>query len=44
MTHANFALVSVNITPHMKEVPGTDYRTLMFLPLSHVLARSVQQM
>ncbi|GAA5227746.1 AMP-dependent synthetase/ligase [Paeniglutamicibacter antarcticus] len=43
MTHANFSLIAVNIAPHMAPVLGTEERTLMFLPLAHVLARAVQQ-
>ncbi|MBV1779179.1 AMP-dependent synthetase/ligase [Paeniglutamicibacter sp. ABSL32-1] len=43
MTHANFSLIAVNLTPHMAPVLGTGERTLMFLPLAHVLARAVQQ-
>jgi long-chain acyl-CoA synthetase len=43
ITHANFALVAENATVFLPEalaVPGA--RTLMFLPLAHVLARAVQ--
>ena len=43
MTHANFSLIAVNLAPHMAPVLGTGERTLMFLPLAHVLARAVQQ-
>ena len=43
ITHGNFALVAKNIVPFLPEIllqPRT--RTLMFLPLAHVLARAVQ--
>jgi long-chain acyl-CoA synthetase len=43
ITHANFALVARNAPVFLPEVlaaPGS--RTLMFLPLAHVLARAVQ--
>lgn len=43
ISHANFALVAENIVPALGAftlVPGA--RTLMFLPLAHVLARAVQ--
>ncbi|MBG6083968.1 AMP-dependent synthetase/ligase [Zhihengliuella flava] len=43
MTHGNFAGVAVNLVPHMREVVHEGSRTLMFLPLAHVLARAVQQ-
>ncbi|WP_404289600.1 AMP-dependent synthetase/ligase [Glutamicibacter arilaitensis] len=43
ITHANFALVAYNLAEHMREVLGERRRTLMFLPLAHVLARAVQQ-
>lgn len=43
MTHANFSLIAVNLAQHMSPVLGTGERTLMFLPLAHVLARAVQQ-
>ncbi|MFJ2618804.1 AMP-dependent synthetase/ligase [Glutamicibacter sp. NPDC087344] len=43
MTHANFALVAHNLAAHMSDVLGDRRRTLMFLPLAHVLARAVQQ-
>ncbi|WP_313814881.1 long-chain fatty acid--CoA ligase [Glutamicibacter sp.] len=43
MTHANFALVAHNLAGHMLEILGQRRRTLMFLPLAHVLARAVQQ-
>ncbi|GHD09711.1 AMP-dependent synthetase/ligase [Zhihengliuella salsuginis] len=43
MTHGNFAGVAVNLVPHMREVVHGRSRTLMFLPLAHVLARAVQQ-
>ncbi|MGP9606895.1 AMP-dependent synthetase/ligase [Glutamicibacter sp. 287] len=43
ITHANFALVAYNLAEHMAEVLGERRRTLMFLPLAHVLARAVQQ-
>ncbi|HET8878905.1 MAG TPA: AMP-dependent synthetase/ligase [Arthrobacter sp.] len=43
ITHGNFALVAKNIVLFLPEIlhqPST--RTLMFLPLAHVLARAVQ--
>ena len=43
ITHGNFALFAVNVIellPEMLKRPGA--RTLMFLPLAHVLARAVQ--
>ncbi len=43
ITHGNFALVAKNIVLFLPEIlmqPRT--RTLMFLPLAHVLARAVQ--
>ncbi|MGR6901865.1 Long-chain-fatty-acid--CoA ligase FadD15 [Glutamicibacter creatinolyticus] len=43
MTHANFSLVAYNLVDYMRTVLGEDQRTLMFLPLAHVLARAVQQ-
>lgn len=43
MTHANFALVAHNLAAHMEDILGDRRRTLMFLPLAHVLARAVQQ-
>ena len=43
MTHANFALVAHNLAAHMLDILGDRRRTLMFLPLAHVLARAVQQ-
>lgn len=43
MTHANFALVAHNLAAHMLDILGDKRRTLMFLPLAHVLARAVQQ-
>ena len=43
MTHANFCLVAHNLAAHMRTVLGQRRRTLMFLPLAHVLARAVQQ-
>ncbi|APF40497.1 AMP-dependent synthetase/ligase [Neomicrococcus aestuarii] len=42
MTHANFCLIAVNLKITMSEVVPPDSRTLMFLPLAHVLARAVQ--
>lgn len=43
ITHGNFVLVAKNTVPFLPEVlaSGTS-RTLMFLPLAHVLARAVQ--
>lgn len=43
ITHANFCLVAHNLAAHMTTVLGNEQRTLMFLPLAHVLARAVQQ-
>lgn len=43
MTHANFVLVAHNLAAYMSELLGHRRRTLMFLPLAHVLARAVQQ-
>lgn len=43
ITHGNFVLVARNVIPFLPELlmqPGA--RTLMFLPLAHVLARAVQ--
>ncbi|MER2135098.1 MAG: AMP-dependent synthetase/ligase [Arthrobacter sp.] len=43
ISHGNFALFAVNVIellPEMLKRPGA--RTLMFLPLAHVLARAVQ--
>ena len=43
ITHGNFAVFGVNVIellPEMLKEPGA--RTLMFLPLAHVLARAVQ--
>jgi long-chain acyl-CoA synthetase len=43
ITHGNFALVARNIVAFLPELLLQDQaRTLMFLPLAHVLARSVQ--
>lgn len=42
ITHANLALLAVNLQAHLPEVVGPGSRTLMFLPLAHVLARAVQ--
>lgn len=42
ITHANLALLAVNLQAHLPEVVGPGARTLMFLPLAHVLARAVQ--
>ncbi|GAA4759869.1 AMP-dependent synthetase/ligase [Citricoccus nitrophenolicus] len=43
ITHANFAVGAVNILPFAKDiVGGGEQRTLMFLPLAHVLAHAVQ--
>ena len=42
MTHANFCLVAANLALHLPQVVGPSTRTLMFLPLAHVLARAVQ--
>ncbi|WP_159614351.1 long-chain fatty acid--CoA ligase [Glutamicibacter sp. JC586] len=43
MSHSNFAMVAHNLAGSMQDVLGTERRTLMFLPLAHVLARAVQQ-
>jgi long-chain acyl-CoA synthetase len=43
ITHANFAVGAVNILPFARDiVGGGEQRTLMFLPLAHVLAHAVQ--
>ncbi|AMM32131.1 long-chain fatty acid--CoA ligase [Sinomonas atrocyanea] len=42
ITHRNLALLAVNLQAHLPEVVGPGARTLMFLPLAHVLARAVQ--
>jgi long-chain acyl-CoA synthetase len=43
ITHGNFALVARNIVAFLPELLLKDQaRTLMFLPLAHVLARAVQ--
>ncbi|MEW1805254.1 AMP-dependent synthetase/ligase [Pseudarthrobacter sp. NPDC080039] len=43
ITHGNFALVAKNIVAFLPEILLKDQaRTLMFLPLAHVLARAVQ--
>ena len=43
ITHANFALVAKNIVLFLPEIlMQPRSRTLMFLPLAHVLARAVQ--
>ncbi|NUP58384.1 MAG: AMP-binding protein, partial [Pseudarthrobacter sp.] len=43
ITHGNFALVAKNIVAFLPEILQQDQaRTLMFLPLAHVLARAVQ--
>lgn len=43
ITHGNFALVARNIVAFLPELLVQDQaRTLMFLPLAHVLARAVQ--
>lgn len=43
ITHGNFALVAVNVVAFLPEVLKQPHaRTLMFLPLAHVLARAVQ--
>lgn len=43
ITHGNFAETTVNILPFAHEIVGMDgSRTLMFLPLAHVLAHAVQ--
>ena len=43
ITHGNFVLVARNIMPFLPELlMQQGARTLMFLPLAHVLARAVQ--
>ena len=46
ITHGNLALGTVNILPYAHEIVGygvdATTRTLMFLPLAHVLAHAVQ--
>ena len=46
ITHGNFAGASINVLSFAREVvqwtPTTTARTLMFLPLAHVLAHAVQ--
>ncbi|WP_394941472.1 AMP-dependent synthetase/ligase [Psychromicrobium sp. YIM B11713] len=43
ITHGNFALIAKNTPPFLPEVLESGAsRTLMFLPLAHVLARAVQ--
>jgi long-chain acyl-CoA synthetase len=43
ITHGNFAVVATNIVAFLPEILMQDgARTLMFLPLAHVLARAVQ--
>ncbi|MFD5277233.1 AMP-dependent synthetase/ligase [Pseudarthrobacter sp. NPDC058362] len=43
ITHGNFALVAKNIVAFLPEILQEEQaRTLMFLPLAHVLARAVQ--
>ena len=43
ITHGNFALVATNIVEFLPELLRQEgARTLMFLPLAHVLARAVQ--
>ncbi len=43
ITHGNFALGAVNLLPFAEGiVGGAERRTLMFLPLAHVLAHAVQ--
>jgi long-chain acyl-CoA synthetase len=43
ITHGNFALGAVNLLPFAEQiVGGGEQRTLMFLPLAHVLAHAVQ--
>ncbi len=43
ITHGNFALVAVNVVAFLPKILRQPHaRTLMFLPLAHVLARAVQ--
>ncbi|GGC92801.1 long-chain-fatty-acid--CoA ligase [Tersicoccus solisilvae] len=44
ITHGNFTVLARNTIPVLQEVIGENGRTLMFLPLAHVLARAVQVM
>ncbi|OMH31398.1 long-chain fatty acid--CoA ligase [Tersicoccus sp. Bi-70] len=44
ITHANISVLARNTVPVLREVIGENGRTLMFLPLAHVLARAVQVM
>lgn len=44
ITHGNFTVLARNTIPVLPEVIGENARTLMFLPLAHVLARAVQVM
>ncbi len=43
VTHGNLVLLTDNLIPHLPDPLGApDPRTLMFLPLAHVLAHAVQ--
>lgn len=43
ITHGNFALVAVNVVAFLPEIlKAQNARTLMYLPLAHVLARAAQ--
>ncbi|MEH0110306.1 AMP-dependent synthetase/ligase [Tersicoccus sp. MR15.9] len=44
ITHGNFSILARNTIPVLQDVIGENGRTLMFLPLAHVLARAVQVM
>lgn len=44
ITHGNFTVLARNTIPVLQDVIGDSGRTLMFLPLAHVLARAVQVM
>lgn len=42
LTHGNFVDITLNTIPHMRQVIDTpETRVLLFLPLAHVMARSV---
>ncbi|MEW6897640.1 AMP-dependent synthetase/ligase [Trueperella pyogenes] len=42
LTHGNFVDTALNVVPHMHQIINTkETRVLLFLPLAHVMARSV---
>ncbi|WP_406717428.1 AMP-dependent synthetase/ligase [Trueperella pyogenes] len=42
LTHGNFVDTALNVVPHMHQITNTkETRVLLFLPLAHVMARSV---